>query len=225
MACACALIAGACSADNDIDPVAAAQDIEPIEMDDGGVLIKPPDVLEGEEVDGGGAELPLDQTESAADTASDSESDDAVPAEPSDSGLLPIPPNDFVWFDGTTASTADLVGVPTVLNFWSSNCAACISEMPEFEEVFQSLEGRVAFVGLNRDDTRDAAIRLAESTGISYPLAEDIDSRMFFSFGAFAMPTTVFLNENAEVAYVWQGTLTGEDLLTLIDRHIPPGNL
>ena len=95
--------------------------------------------------------------------------------------------------------------------------------MPEFEEVFQELRDEVAFVGMNTGDRRDAADRLADQTGVTYPLAEDPASEVFRNFGGFVMPTTVFLNANGEVAYTWSGVLTGKELRILIDEHIAPG--
>lgn len=223
------LLITACSA----DPV---ETVDAIQTNDGAIAVKPPDVLAGEAPASNGdvavaTSAPIEPVdESSADagstgadgetTGADSDATEAA----SDSGLLPIPPNEFVWFDGSPGSTDQFAGQLTVLNFWSSNCAACVAEMADFEEVSQELAGRVEFVGMNRDDTRDFALQLAEETGVTYPLAEDIDSKMFFDFRAFAMPTTIFLNEANEVAFVWQGGLTGEDLLLLIDKHLKPGN-
>lgn len=217
------MLVTACAADP-IETVEAFDSVEAIETNDGAIAVKPPDVLDGE------PEAPADVTVATTvpiqpDTADGNPDGDADAASgASETGLLSIPQNEFVWFDGRPGSTDEFAGKPTVLNFWSSNCAACVAEMPDFEEVFQELGGRVAFVGMNRDDTREFALQLAEETGVTYPLAEDIDSKMFIDFRAFAMPTTVFLTADNEVAYIWQGGLTGEDLLLLVDQHLQPGN-
>lgn len=141
------------------------------------------------------------------------------------SALEPVPIIDFVWFDGTPGTTADLVGTPTIVNFWASNCPPCLAEMPAFEEVHQALLGSVEFVGIDVADDADAARELAEQTGVTYRLADDPDSAVFQSFGGFVLPTTVLLNEQGEVAYVWVGALTGEELRILVDTHILPGSL
>lgn len=226
-ALAMGLLMTACSADP-VDSVAA---VEAIETNGGAIAVKPPDVLNGEADTSGDVTIattvpiePADET--SGTTGSDGADADTVAgdSDAAESGLLPIPQNEFVWFDGTPGSTDDFAGQPTVLNFWSSNCAACVAEMADFEEVFQELGGRVAFVGMNRDDTREFALQLADETGVTYPLAEDLASKMFFDFRAFAMPTTVFLTEANDVAFIWQGGLTSEDLLLLIDQHLNPGN-
>jgi len=196
----------------------------PIATNDGGVLVQPPDVLSGETevVDGSDPRAGFENDIFDADFSGD---DDAAPSSGDAEALKPAPEVDFVWFDGEQGSVSALQGTPTVLNFWASNCAACIAEMPEFEEVFVDIGDEVAFVGMNTGDVRDSAVRLAEQTGVTYPLAEDVGSEVFRGFGGFVMPTTVFLTPEGEVGYVWSGVLTGDELRILIDRHIAPGTL
>lgn len=191
------LVAAACGSDAS-ETVAA----DPIETNDGNVLVSPPDVLEGNP----------EPTAAAVVEAT------SPPAAPSANAAS------FVYEDGTLGSTDDFVGQPTVLNFWASNCPACIREMPEFEEVHQALFGEVAFIGMNVNDvSREAADRLADQTGVTYPLAFDTNSQVFASVGAFVMPTTVFLDQDGAVAFTWSGVLTGSELTKLIAEHIAPG--
>ena len=196
-AIALGLLATACSS-------AGGAEAAAIETNEGGVLVKPPDLL-------------------AADAEPTAEAVTELPGLVD--GLSPTPVVDFAWFDGAPGSTAEFAGRPTVLNFWASWCPPCIAEMPEFEAVSQTLAGKVAFVGLNVGDERDAANQMVAQTGVTYPLADDPDSEIFRSFGGFVMPTTVFLNAQGQVAHVWAGALTGDELRILIDRHILAGSL
>ncbi len=198
------VVAAACGSSTD------TASVEGIESNDGGITVKPPDVLDGETevVDG-------------QDTAPQ-----AAPAATSEvqiGGLMPAPDIAFTWFDGVEGSVAGLQGKPTVLNFWASSCAACIAEMPEFEAVYQDIGDQVAFVGMNTSDRRFAADRLAAQTGVTYPLAEDPAGDVFRNFGLFVMPTTILLTETGDIGYVWSGILTEKELRILIDEHIAPG--
>lgn len=192
---ALAIVATACGSDTEA--------ADPIATNDGGVLVRPPDVLEGNPEP---SPAPLD-----------------VPA-PVD-GLAATPVVEFTYFDGTAGSTSDFAGQPTILNFWASTCAACIAEMPEFEEAHQALGDSVNFIGMNVADVRSEADKLAAQTGVTYTLADDGQSQVFRSFGAFVMPTTVLLNPQGQVAFVWSGVLTGDELLNLVDQHILPGSI
>lgn len=203
------LVAGACS------DAPNTSEIDGIETNDGGIVIKPPDVLDGETVILDGVDPTTTPTATAAVDPTDIELD--AEARP------PAPDADFVWFDGSPGSIRELQGSPTVLNFWASSCPPCVAEMPEFEEVYQELRDQVAFVGMNTGDRREAAERLVEQTGVSYPLAEDGDNTVFRSFQGFVMPTTVFIDADGGVAFAWAGVLTGDELRRLIDQHLAPG--
>jgi len=199
-AIALCLIASACGGSDGVD----AALVDPIETNDGNVLVKPPDVLEGN---------PEPSPQPVLDLPD--------PVE----GLDDTPLVVYEYFDGTAGSTAEFRGRPTVLNFWASNCAACVAEMPEFEEIYQALKDDVDFIGVNTADiSRDSAVALAEQTGVTYPLVDDADSSMFGAFRGFAMPTTVFLNPQGQIAGVWTGSLTGEKLQELIVESISPGS-
>lgn len=202
------LIAAACGSS---DESQATADIDGIETNDGGISVKPPDVLEGE------TEVIDGQDTAQVEIPTRGASEVQI------GGLMPAPDQPFVWFDGNEDSIAGLQGKPTVLNFWASTCAACIAEMPEFETVYQDLGDQVAFVGMNTGDRRDAADRLSTQTGVTYPLAEDPGSDVFRNFGLFVMPTTVLLTADGDIGYVWSGVLTEKELRILIDEHIAPG--
>ena len=193
---ALALIAAACGSDT------AATEAAAIETNNGGISVKPPDILEGAPT-----AVPQDQLPPPVEGAKDT------------------PIVDFAYFDGSAGSSADFAGRPTVVNFWASNCAACVAEMPEFELASQALLGEVDFVGMNvNDDSRESAVAMAEQTGVTYRLAEDVGAQFFRGVGGFVMPTTVFLNPQGQVAFVWSGVLTESELRKLIDQHIAPGS-
>lgn len=114
----------------------------------------------------------------------------------------------------------DLVGTPTVINFWASWCPPCIDEMPGFEQVHRELGGRVQFVGVNREDARDAARRLADETGVTYLLVVDDDASYFRALGGRGMPTTVLVDAEGRIRHVFSGPLTPDQLRDRIATHL-----
>lgn len=116
-------------------------------------------------------------------------------------------------FDGEQLRLSDLEGRPVVLNFWASWCAPCVAEMPAFEQVHQELGDQVTFVGINQRDQPEQAARLVRDVGVTYTLARDQEGRSFDAFGAFGMPTTVFIQADGTVVEIVTGQLD-EQLLT-----------
>ncbi|MEM8706207.1 MAG: TlpA disulfide reductase family protein [Actinomycetota bacterium] len=127
---------------------------------------------------------------------------------------------DFTAFDGSTSNFTAYAGGPLVVNFFARNCPPCVTEMPEFEEVFQAFGGDVAFVGISTDARFDDAEALVEQTGVTYDLGWDPGAELFQRFGGFAMPTTVFVDATGVVRETWSGVLTGEDLTAKIEEII-----
>ena len=55
--------------------------------------------------------------------------------------------------DGQNVKMSDLNGSVVFLNFWSTTCAPCISEMPEIARLAESLKGeKVVFMAVTQDD-------------------------------------------------------------------------
>jgi thiol-disulfide isomerase/thioredoxin len=115
-------------------------------------------------------------------------------------------------FDGGELMLGDFEGRPLVVNFWASWCPPCGAEMPDLERVHQSVGEKVAFLGVNLRDDRNLAEDLAESTGVTYRLAEDPEGRLFQAFDGRGMPTTVFIGPDGNVVDVIAGQLNEAQL-------------
>ena len=123
----------------------------------------------------------------------------------------------FDLFDGGTGTVAGYEGTPLVVNFFASWCPPCVREMPEFQDVFEQLEGRVAFLGLSQDQSPQDALALVESTGVTYDVGWDLDLEVYSATGSIAMPTTAFVSPSGELLDTFAGALDTEALAELIE--------
>ncbi len=123
-----------------------------------------------------------------------------------------IPQVDLELLGGGSTSTAELLGGPLVINFWSSTCAPCLAEMPEFESVYRELDGTVAFLGVDVTDSAEAGEKMVERTGISYPNARDPRGEVIRAFGGTALPRTVLVDSDGRVAALHDGALDAQQL-------------
>ncbi len=135
----------------------------------------------------------------------------------------PLPDLTLTTLDGEAFVLADLVGTPTVVNFFASWCAPCLAEMPDFEEVHQASDDSVRFVGVNTRETDVAAARrVVETTGVTYPILLGDDGgegslyRHVTALGV--MPTTAFVDADGTVVDVHAGVLTASDLQARIEE-------
>ena len=124
----------------------------------------------------------------------------------------------FELFDGGTGAIADYEGTPLVVNFFASWCPPCVREMPEFQDVFESLDGRVAFLGLSQDSSTQAALDLVERTGVTYDVGWDLDLEVYGATESIAMPTTAFVSPDGELLDTFAGVLDAEALAELVEN-------
>lgn len=158
----------------------------------------------------------------SGDDPGDAPADVTGPFEPRPGEGPEVPSFDLARFEGEGRITyEDFEGTPLVLNFWASWCPFCIDEMPAFEKVFQRFSGDVAFLGVNVQDQRELAERLAEQTGVTYPLALDEDGTFLRDVQGRSMPTTLLVSADGHVVHRFGGESTPADELTeLILEHL-----
>jgi thiol-disulfide isomerase/thioredoxin len=128
----------------------------------------------------------------------------------------------FETFDGETTTLADFDG-PLVVNFFASWCTPCVTEMPEFDEVYRELDGAVTFIGLNYDDRADDALEIVERTGVTYPVGRDVEGALFQAFAGVGMPTTAFIRDDGTVTLVRSTAVSQDDLRELIRDELGVG--
>jgi cytochrome c biogenesis protein CcmG, thiol:disulfide interchange protein DsbE len=110
---------------------------------------------------------------------------------------------------GKTAFSArlrSLRGHPVIVNKWASWCGPCRYEIPFFERVSVRYGRRVAFVGLDGNDTRSRAQAFLRDRWLSYPSYEDPHEQIARAIGAPSnYPITVYLDRAGRTAYIHQG--------------------
>ena len=104
------------------------------------------------------------------------------------------------------ARLAKLRGYPAVVNVWASWCGPCRFEFPLFQHVAARYGKRVAFLGIDSEDSDDAARTFLGEAPVPYPSYTDPDKAVAESVGAdLGFPDTAFYNRGGELAYLKQG--------------------
>ena len=124
---------------------------------------------------------------------------------------------------GGTFSSTELAGDVAVLNFWGSWCGPCRVETPEFQEVYADVKDKgVQFLGQNVKETSEQfATAIVDRFGIEFPSLYDPRGEVALAFRGYpanAIPSTIVLDTQGRVAAVYTGSVSKEDLRTVIDR-------
>jgi len=101
---------------------------------------------------------------------------------------------------------ARLSGYPVVVNVWASWCGPCRFEFPDFQRVAAEYGKRVAFLGIDSQDSDDAARTFLAEEPVPYPSYTDPDQEIAESIGAGrGLPDTAFYDRRGGLVHLKQG--------------------
>jgi cytochrome c biogenesis protein CcmG, thiol:disulfide interchange protein DsbE len=122
--------------------------------------------------------------------------------------------------DALEAQIEELRGIPVVVNLWASWCGPCRSEFPSFQVQAVEREQEIAFLGVDIDDSEDAAQGFLDELPLPYPSISDPDADVKDELRAVGLPATAFYDSDGELAYLKQGQYAAEDDLAAdIERY------
>jgi thiol-disulfide isomerase/thioredoxin len=108
----------------------------------------------------------------------------------------------------------ELRGYPVVVNKWASWCGPCRIEFPFFQRQSAKLGKRVAFLGVDSNDSQDTARDFLKRSPLSYPSFSDPDSDIASEMDAqVEFPATAFYDKRGKLVYVKRGGYASEDQL------------
>ncbi|HST70636.1 MAG TPA: TlpA disulfide reductase family protein [Solirubrobacterales bacterium] len=102
---------------------------------------------------------------------------------------------------------AALRGYPIVVNVWASWCGPCRYEFPVLQKLSARYGKKVAFLGVNSEDSEDAAATYLRGEPVPYPSYSDPDKDILDSLGATfgGVPDTAFYDSSGEIVFLKQG--------------------
>lgn len=134
-------------------------------------------------------------------------------------GLAP----DFSLIDTTDkkVSLGDFIGKKAaIINFWASWCVACVSEMPLLQEASQTYKDDLVVLGVNRQESKNDAIKFAYLVGVTFPLLLDSDRSVNDLYRVLGMPATFFVNKDGVITGFKRGELNRQELYDYIQDMI-----
>jgi len=116
-------------------------------------------------------------------------------------------------FDGGAVRLSDYSGKAVVLNFWASWCIPCREEAPLLEAAWQALKDQdVVFLGVNIQDTEEAARSFLRQFRITFPNGRDAAGKIAIDYGVYGIPETFFIDRQARITAKVIGPLGPEPL-------------
>ena len=128
--------------------------------------------------------------------------------------------------DGNEVRLSEFFGKPIVLNFWASWCGPCKMEMPDFNDKYLEMGDEINFLMINMTDgsreTVETASEFIEKQGYSFPVFYDRDSNAAYTYAAYSLPTTYFIDAEGYAVAQAVGAIDADTLQTGIDMIYNP---
>ena len=115
---------------------------------------------------------------------------------------------------------------PLVINLWQAFCEPCEKEMPALQEFHQQYGDRVPVLGIDFNDVHpEAALALAEETGVTYPSIADPGGELMvedaFAVARRGLPAFVFVDaEGVVVAQDSGGVDSVAEIKAKVAEHL-----
>ncbi len=101
---------------------------------------------------------------------------------------------------------------PVVFSFWATWCGPCKQELPHLQRVYERYGSRVAFFGVNSDDTPAAINAFAQRNRLTFPLLADVRHEAAVRYGVQSIPLLVVVDTQGNIRAVSNGYDPSEDL-------------
>lgn len=116
--------------------------------------------------------------------------------------------------DGEPVSLSDFAGRTVFLNFWRTDCAPCVREMPAFQSFAEAQgdDGAVVLAVNQGEDAESIRTFLQEINVSGIPVLLDEDLEMESDYPIQVLPTTYIINPSGYVAYTKYGEFDVEGM-------------
>ncbi|MFQ5989948.1 MAG: TlpA family protein disulfide reductase [Candidatus Methylomirabilales bacterium] len=130
------------------------------------------------------------------------------------------PPFALTLFDGAHLSLEELRGKVVVVNFWASWCIpACYEEAPHLEGAWRAYKEKgLVVVGVNVQDTENAAREFMNRFQFSFPNGPDPSGKISIDYGVYGIPETFFIDQEGRITHKHVGAVDAATLSTEIEK-------
>ena len=123
-------------------------------------------------------------------------------AEPVSTGIQPgdrIPAFKLEMNDGSSLSSDDLLGMPSLIVLFHTSCGDCQRTLPQVQLAYERFGDRVRFVAISRAEPAAEIRSWWKGNGITLPFSAQEDRQVYELFAASRIPRIYIANSNGVV--------------------------
>lgn len=112
-----------------------------------------------------------------------------------------FPIENFKNGEGENFSAQELTGKVTLINFWSTNCAPCIEELPYLNQIKKNLGDKVNFIAITHDP-KEKVDRFLLTHEFNFLHITDSMKELQSYFSLIRNPLTFIIDKNGTVSEI-----------------------
>lgn len=122
-------------------------------------------------------------------------------------------------FDGKKISLQEQHGKIVILNFWASWCEPCRIEMPHFQTFYEEYNQDIEILAVNvtRKDKMKNVGAFVDEYDLTFPILLDTSGEISTIYGAFALPATIIIDREGNIAREILGPMDEALLLKYVE--------
>lgn len=116
--------------------------------------------------------------------------------------------------EGKSFRLEDHRGEVVLLNFWATYCVPCLTELEAYRRLQERLGDRglrVVAISVDQPQTAARVRSFAQARAFPFPVVLDPEQEVYRLYSASALPTTVLLDREGNVAYRREGFQPGDE--------------
>ncbi|MBI1881564.1 MAG: redoxin domain-containing protein [Chloroflexi bacterium] len=132
--------------------------------------------------------------------------------------LIGEPAPNFTLTDlaGQPVALSDYSGKVVLVNFWATWCPSCLSELPDYEQVYQQHGGSAGdfvILGVNLQESQSQVEDYSTGLGVTFPVLLDTDGNVTTrQYQVTGMPGSFIIDRQGIIFYRHVGPLSAETL-------------
>ena len=122
--------------------------------------------------------------------------------------------------NGEDVKLSDYFGKPIIVNFWTSWCGPCKSELPEFNEAYKENKEKIQFLMVNLTDeyseTKEKVTEFVKQNNYEFPIYFDKKYSASNTYNLTSIPQTLFIDKEGNIIKSYIGMMNKNTL----DKYI-----
>ncbi|MBD8032488.1 MULTISPECIES: peroxiredoxin family protein [Solibacillus] len=115
-------------------------------------------------------------------------------------------------------SLSNSQGKWTIVNFWASWCEPCKMEAPHLQRIYEEYNDQLEILAVNmtKKDTPKDVQEFVNRYGLTFPVLLDEQGDVSMTYGAFTIPTTIFIDEKGNIKHEFVGPMEESFIIDLL---------